>query len=90
MPPIIVGSSATGEEIERIIVSKLLPAIDNEERHKVIISLLTLAITILKPSVTAEEIQEGVQGCSQWLCLFLSEQDAQEELLPEHEKRLLH
>lgn len=86
----IIESHATGEEIEHLIANKLLPAVINEERHKVVIALLTFAITLLKPTVTAEEVQSGVKGCSQWLCLHLSESELNEALLPDHEKRILN
>lgn len=75
----IIETRATGPEVERVISSKLLPAVADEDRSLILISLLTLTITLMKPDVTGEEIQEGVKGMSEWLCLFLASSDDEGE-----------
>ena len=77
MPPFIVESQATGAEIEVIIAERLLPAIHDLERRKVLIALLTLMLTIMKPDISAEEVVDGVKSVSQYICMFLSESDSQ-------------
>jgi hypothetical protein len=73
--PVIVESAATGEEIEAIIAQRLVPAIADLDRSKVMLSLLTFFFVLMKPDLTPKELKDGVRGASQWICLFLSEQD---------------
>jgi hypothetical protein len=87
--PIIVEAKIPGNEVERIISQLIFPAVENEERSSVIISLLTLALTLMKPDITAEEIQEGVKGTSEWMVLFLSG-SYEDDDLDEGEKRLVN
>ena len=79
MPTHIMECYATGEEIEGIITERLLPAIHDLERTKVLLALMTLFFTLMKPTITAEEVVEGIQGASQWICLYLSELDMTED-----------
>lgn len=70
----IAEASATGDEIDsiiRVIEPVLHEATDN--RAHAIISMLTIAISIMKPEVTAEELQDVVKGTSQYICLALDE-----------------
>lgn len=85
--PMIVEAKVTGEEIERIISDKLFPAVEDEERAASIISMLTLVLTLMKPEISPKEIQDGVRGVSEWMCLFLSDTVTEEDA-PDHEKRL--
>ncbi len=84
----IVETRATGADVERLIRLKLLPAIADEDRSLILISLMTLTLTLMKPDITGEEIQDGVKGMSEWMCLFLSTGDESE--LPDHERRILN
>ena len=81
MAPHIVEVAATGEEIEAIITERLIPAIHDLERTKVLLALLTLFLTLMKPTITAEEVVEATNGVSQWVCLFLSESDMDDKLV---------
>ena len=81
MAPHIVEVAATGEEIEAIITERLIPAIHDLERTKVLLALLTLFLTLMKPTITAEEVVEAANGVSQWVCLFLSESDTDDKLV---------
>ncbi len=85
MTDAIIETHVTGAEIERLITTKILPPLQDEERGAVIMALLTLTLTLMKEDISAEEVAEGVKGASEWMCLFLAngDQDA-----PEHEKRL--
>lgn len=62
--------SASGDEIFEIITG-IEEAVEGYTRSHIIIALLALAITTQKPDVTPEEIQAGVKGVSEWICLFL-------------------
>lgn len=75
MPPVIVETQATGDEVEAIIAQRLVPAIADLDRTVVMLSLLSFFFVLMKPDLKAEELQEGVKGASQWVCLFLSEKD---------------
>ena len=75
MTPCIIEAKATGDEVARIIYERILPNVVNEERSKVIIALLTMTLSMMKPDITPEEIQEGVKGTSEYICLFLGDTD---------------
>jgi hypothetical protein len=71
----IIEAKASGNEITRLINEKLAPCLEGEEQSKCVIAMLTLALLIMKPVISAENIQEGVMGISQWMCLYLSSLD---------------
>ena len=79
MTPHIVESSATGAEIELIIRERLIPAVADLSQGQVLISLLSLQLCLMKPDLTPEELKAGVEQCSQFICLWLSELDTPEE-----------
>ena len=72
MIPLVEGQ-ATGHQIQ-VMVDKLVEALpDGAPRAHGVMACLTLAIILIKDGVTPDEIQMGVKGCSEWLCLFLAE-----------------
>jgi hypothetical protein len=71
----IIEAKASGAEITRIINGKLAPALEGEDQSACVMAMLTLTLLIMKPILEAEQIQDGVMGCSQWLCLYLSSLD---------------
>lgn len=75
--PIVEETTATGEEINAII-ARLEPALWNQRRSHVIIAMLSLALSLQNPELTAEELQEGVRGVSQWIALFLTGKDTED------------
>ena len=77
----IIQTTATGEEVKTIINQRLLPAIVDLERSPVLMALMTLTLTLMKPSITADELIEGVRGLSQWACLFLETDSLTDETL---------
>lgn len=68
----ISEATATGEEIHAI-VSALEPVLLNVERSHAIIACLSIAMTIMNPDITAEQLQAGVKETSQFICMFLEE-----------------
>ena len=71
----IIEAKASGSEITRLINEKLAPCLEGEDQSKCVIAMLTLSLLIMKPVISAEDIQEGVMGISQWMCLWLSSMD---------------
>ena len=67
----LVETQATGKEIEAL-VDNILHVLNGEERGKGVMACFTLALLLLKDNVTADEIQGGVYGLSQWACAFLA------------------
>lgn len=59
-----------GDEIVGIALD-LEEALDGVPRNHAIIALLSVVVTILNPDLSVQEIQDGVRGASEWLCLFL-------------------
>lgn len=64
-------ATATGEQIFDI-VKTMEPALFGVPRAHGIIACLTIALTLMEPRLTPEELQAGVRGASEWICLFLS------------------
>ena len=75
----IIEARATGKEVTRIINEKLAPSVDGEDQSAAVIAMLTMVLLIMKPVISAEDIQQGVMGISQWMCLFLSSLDEVDE-----------
>jgi hypothetical protein len=82
MGPLIVETQVSGHEITRIINTKIAPAIEGEDSYKVVLSLLSFAMILMKPEITAEQLQEGVTWVSQGMCLFLAEPEAEDGMGP--------
>ena len=68
----LIEARASGHDITRLINEKLAPCLEGEDQSKCVIAMLTLSLLIMKPILSAEEVQEGVMGVSQWMCLWLS------------------
>lgn len=73
--PIILEAVVSGEEIEAIVAQRLIPAIADLERSKVMLSLLSFFVVLMKPDLSAEKVQETVLQTSQFVCLLVSEQE---------------
>lgn len=69
MNPTLVGE-ATGEEIDAVI-SKIEPHLDGVPRVHVLIACISLALLVQYPDLTPDELQQGVRGVSQYICMFL-------------------
>lgn len=72
--PVILEAAVSGEEIEGIIAQRLIPAIADIERTRVMISLLTFFLVLMKPDLSADALTHAVRETSQFACLVLSEQ----------------
>ena len=72
----ISTAHATGEEIFEI-ASRIEPALIGVPRGHAVISMLSIAITIMNPDISPEKLQEGVKGASEWICLFLADDPSQ-------------
>lgn len=75
----IVEINVPREESDRIITGKIIPALIGEDKHSVIIALLSLSLSLMKPELTSDELVSGVQGMSEWACLHLSLNETIEE-----------
>ena len=69
----IVRITAPGEVIQRIIQEKLQPALADERADYIILALLTLVITILKPDIAITKLQEVVHGASGYIVSCLTD-----------------
>lgn len=84
--PIILEASVSGQEVEDIIAQRLIPAIADLERSKVMLSLLTFFVVLMKPDLSTEVLVDTVKQTSQFVCLMLSEQQgADTGSVPENE-----
>lgn len=60
----------TGEQVYGV-VSKMEPVLEGVSRKLAIVACLSIAITLMDPSIEPEDIQAGVREASQHLCLWL-------------------
>lgn len=82
----IVEASASGAQIAEI-VSDLELVLEDVERAPALISLLSLALIIMHPSIGPEELQAGVRDVSKFMCL-LHDPQAPPDLTDEERKRM--
>ena len=71
----IQEATATGEQIFKI-VSDIEPVLAGVSRGDAVIACLSIAISVMNPDISPEKLHDGVSGCSKWICLFLSGDDA--------------
>lgn len=72
MADAVMTSSATGAEIEAIL-KRVLPVVESDPTHHVIISALFLAAIASAPGLTFDEMQRTVEATSQFMVLFLTQ-----------------
>jgi hypothetical protein len=82
----IVETTASGEQVAEI-VSELELVLEDVERAPALISLLSLALIIMHPAITPEELQAGVRDTSKFMCM-LHDPAANTELTDEERKRM--
>lgn len=75
MVPIILEAAVSGEEVETIIAQRLIPAIADLERSKVMIAILSFFVVLMKPDLSADELTDCVKQTSQFVCLMLSQHE---------------
>ncbi len=63
--------TATGEEIHAIVAG-MGPFLITIPRGHAVIACLSIAITAMNPNITADELQAGVKGCSEWISLYVT------------------
>lgn len=64
-------SYAKGEDIQRVI-AKFETVVEDEKLEVINMACLALSLAIQYPAITAEQIQKGVYGASQWIALYVS------------------
>ena len=62
-----------GETIQKLIYDKLGPAVEGERLDVVIMTLITFAILLMKPSIESEELKAIVMRVSELLMLALTD-----------------
>lgn len=68
---------ATSAEIATIIET-IHPALEGIPTPLVIMSCLAIALSLMKPSITEVELQQGIAGTSEWICHFLASVEGKE------------
>ncbi|MCA1841477.1 MAG: hypothetical protein LC723_14345 [Actinobacteria bacterium] len=72
MSELIMKDSATGAEIDAIL-RKVIPVLEGDPTHHVIISALFLAAIATAPDLSFDEMQRVVEATSQYLVLCLTQ-----------------
>lgn len=66
---------ADGQEIQRIIYTRLMPAVDGESLGHSVLSLIAFSIILMKPDIDMDRLQEIITSVSQTIILHLSGAD---------------
>ncbi len=66
----IVMTKASGQEVADI-VRKIVSTLEGENKGHAIMALISLLLILQKPSLGAEDIQEGIKDVSQFVCMWL-------------------
>ena len=61
----------TGEQVQEVM-SHLQPILEQYDRDLVIITGLTMALVFMHPEIEPQELHDGVEGASQWVCEYLN------------------
>lgn len=83
--PIVETTAPT--EVVAQLVAELELVLEGSERAPALISLLSLALIIMHPSITPEELQTGVRDTSKFMCL-LHDHKATTDLTDDEKKRM--
>jgi hypothetical protein len=66
----VVVATATGDEIGAI-AAKIMPAIDGENQSHTIMALLGIAMMLMYPAVTDDQLSQSVDDISRYMCLLI-------------------
>lgn len=61
-----------GSDIQRVIHDRLSPAVEGESLELSILSLLTFAVWIMRPTIEVEDLQRIVQTTSEHIVMQLA------------------
>jgi hypothetical protein len=75
--PLVQQVSVDGKDVQRIIFDRLVPAIEGEDFKNSVLSMLTLAILMMKPNIAIEQLEQVVMGTSEYMVMAMA--DAPEE-----------
>jgi len=75
----IVHTTATGAEIYTIIEA-VEPVLVGQKIDHVIMAMLAIAIAGMKPSITEEALAEAINKTSEWISLYLVDEDLSDKL----------
>ena len=62
-------------DITEFINTKLGPALDGEDEGLAVTSMLTFILMVLKPDITADEVQKYVQDASAYLVTLIADSE---------------
>ena len=85
----ILESRATGDEISPII-DKIELALDGVKRGHAIIASLSIALILMNPEISAEQLADGVRDVSRYICLLLEGSDLAKDGDGETGKQLMN
>lgn len=71
----VAESHVSGDEIFNLLVA-LDPILAPLPKQNVVIACLSIALLRQEPDLTIKELEAGVRGASEWLCVFLSTTEA--------------
>lgn len=71
----VTESHATGDEIFQL-VKAIDPILVGHTKPQIIIACLSIALIEQEPELSVKELQDGIKGASEWMCVFLSTTEA--------------
>ena len=78
MTRVLHTTTASGEEIDKIIARLEVP-LEGVKRGHAVISLLSLAIFIMNPMISGDNMQKALTEMSQFICMSMDGMEVDEE-----------
>lgn len=73
----IVQAHATGEEVSQVVMG-IEESLVGVQKGVAIIALLSMTIMLMKPEIATEDLHDAVRDTSQYICLLMSDDPAQQ------------
>ncbi len=76
MNGLVYEAQSTGAEVQDVIISKLLPVLTGMRLELAVSAMCTLMLAQMCPTITPDQLVDGVKGMSGWLVTYVSGLDA--------------
>jgi hypothetical protein len=73
MTQLLQSVTVDGRDIQRLIYDRLAPAVEGEPLSHAVLSMLTFAVLLMRPSIELEKLQEVVMAVSEHMVLAMGD-----------------
>lgn len=72
----IYEGASSGADVQALIDTKLMPALQGVDLDLAVGAMCCMIMVQMCPTMTTEQLYEGVRGISGWLCTYVAGLDA--------------